>query len=409
MPLTPLADAQKIVLDACHRLAPVTTPLAEAIGCVLASDLVSTEAIPPFNNSAVDGYAVHSSDTVAAPSELRVVGHLAAGAVWPDSVNLGTALKIMTGAPMPTGPTAVVMVEDTHAATIDGIERVTIGRSVQPGEGIRLAGSDVLTGDLVFPAGTALSAAHLGVVASLGVTHPLVYRRARVAVLSTGDELVGDGAPLGPGQIRDSNRISLVALLAEAGVVPIDVGLLRDDEAVLEAALRDAAESCDAIVTSGGVSMGDYDVVKAVLSRIARMTWMQIDIKPAKPFAFGMLARSDGTEIPVFGLPGNPVSSLVSFELLARPALRSMMGHTSIQRLTLRARTAQPLRRNIDGKTHFVRVLAAPDSEGALVATPLGGQGSHHLKAMADANALAVVPDGDTVPTGADVLVILLR
>ena len=409
MPLTPLADAQKFVLDACHRLEPVATALADAVGLVVAVDLICEQHIPPFDNSAVDGYAVHAADTALAPTQLRVVGHLAAGAVWPDSIEVGTALKIMTGAPMPAGPTAVVMVEDTETVMIDGAEFVAISRTMQPGDGIRLAGSDVRTGEMVFSSGTALSAAHLGVVASLGIAHPVVYRRPRVAVLSTGDELVGDGAPLGPGQIRDSNRVSLVALLAETGVTPIDVGLLRDDEAVLEAALRSAAETCDAIVTSGGVSMGDYDVVKAVLSRIARMTWMQIDIKPAKPFAFGLLARTDGTEIPVFGLPGNPVSSLVSFELLARPALLSMMGRSDLHRLTMRARTTSPLPRTRDGKTHFMRVVAGPDNDGHLVIRPLGGQGSHHLKAMADANALAIVSDGDTVAAGADVTVMLLR
>ncbi len=405
MPLTPLADAQKFVLDSCQVLPTISVPLADAIGCVVAIDMVSGEAIPPFDNSAVDGFAVIAADTAIAPSQLRVVGTLAAGAEWPSPIQRGTALKIMTGAPIPGGADAVVMVEDS----VMHDDTVTLSRSVRPADGLRRSGSDVLEGDLVFPAGTVLSAAHLGVVASLGITHPSVIRRPRVAVLSTGDELVGDGSPLGPGQIRDSNRVSLVALLAEAGVTPIDVGLLRDDEALLEATLRDAVEQCDAIVTSGGVSMGDYDVVKAVLSRIADMTWMQIDIKPAKPFAFGLLGRLDGTQVPIFGLPGNPVSSLVGFELLARPALKKMMGYTNLNRLTLAATVVEPLRRNKDGKTHFIRVTAVADDTGRLVARPQGAQGSHHLKAMADANALAVVPDGDTVPVGAVVPVIILR
>src|SRR4029077_15715077 len=188
---------------------------------------------------------------------------------------------------------------------------------------LRGRGDDVHAGDELFMPGTIVTPAITGVLASVNARTVAVTRRARVAVLSTGDELVTDGSPLRPGQIRESNLTMLLGLVAEAGAEPVDLGVVRDDEAALEAVLHDAAASCDAIVTSGGVSMGDYDVVKAVLSRIADMTWMQIAIRPAKPFAFGLL---DG--VPVFGLPGNPVSSMVSFEVIARPALRLMMGHS---------------------------------------------------------------------------------
>ncbi len=224
-----------------------------------------------------------------------------------------------------------------------------------------------------------------------------------VAVLSTGDELVDDGSPLQAGQIRESNRTMLAAMLEEAGCDVLDLGIVRDDEEALEAVLRDAAARCDAIVTSGGVSMGDYDVVKAVLGRIADMHWMQIAIKPAKPFAFGTI---DGT--PIFGLPGNPVSSMVSFEMIARPALRSMMGHPSPLRTQLVGVTDVDLRRHVDGKTHLLRVNGAFEDDGRYHVRPVGAQGSHQLAATATADAIAVLPDGPGVVAGADVDVVLL-
>jgi len=222
-------------------------------------------------------------------------------------------------------------------------------------------------------------------------------------VLSTGDELVTDGSPLRPGQIRESNSTMLAPLLAQTGCIVDHRGTVPDDEAVLETVLRDAAGSCDAIVTSGGVSMGEYDVVKAVLGRIADMQWMQIAIKPAKPFAFGTLA---GT--PVFGLPGNPVSSLVSFELLARPALRRMMGHRRLARPSLVGIADADLSRRPDGKVHLVRVTGGFDDDGRYHVRPVSAQGSHQLAATALADALAIVPDGPGLPAGCDVAVLML-
>jgi molybdenum cofactor synthesis domain-containing protein len=232
----------------------------------------------------------------------------------------------------------------------------------------------------------------------------------RVGVLSTGDELIDDGSPLEPGQIRESNRIMLCGLIEDAGAMAIDYGIVRDDEAALEQTLRRGAEECDAIVTSGGVSMGDYDVVKAVLSRIAEMQWMQIAIKPAKPFAFGELKRQDGVPVPVFGLPGNPVSSMVSFELLARPALRKMAGHpdTTWQRSTITAIADSPMNRSPDGKVHYQRVIGQFAADGRLHVSSVRAQGSHQLAASSLANGLAVLPDGEGVSVGQDVAVILL-
>jgi len=231
-----------------------------------------------------------------------------------------------------------------------------------------------------------------------------VWPRARVAVLSTGDDLVDDGSPLELGQIRESNKAMLAALLAESGCDVVDLGVVPDDEGELERVLREAAAGCDAIVSSGGVSMGDYDVVKAVLGRIADMSWMQVAIKPAKPFAFG---RLDG--VPVFGLPGNPVSSLVSFELLARPALRRMMGHRRLTRPSLVAVVDVDLDRHPDGKVHFMRVNGEFGDDGRYHVRPVSAQGSHQLAATALADAMAVVPDGPGVPAGGEVAVLLLH
>ena len=396
-----LEDAQRIVLEACRPLPPVAMVLSDATGRVLADDVVAGEDVPPFVNSAVDGYAVRADDVATAPVELVVVGELAAGAAPLDRpVAAGEAVRIMTGAPLPLGSDAVAMVEDSER--LDG-GRVRLSRPLRPGAAVRGVGDDVHAGERLFAAGTVIAPAVAGVLASVNVRHPVVVPPARVAVLSTGDELVTDGSPLRPGQIRESNATMLAPLLADAGCIVDHRGVVADDEATLEAVLRDAAATCDAIVTSGGVSMGDYDVVKAVLGRIAEMQWMQIAIKPAKPFAFGTL---DG--IPVFGLPGNPVSSLVSFELLARPALRRMMGHAHVARTSLVGVTDDDLRRAVDGKVHFLRVTGSFGDDGRFHVRPVGAQGSHQLAATALADALVVLPDGPGVPAGTDVAVLML-
>jgi len=409
-------EARKLVLDACPALSPVEILVDDATGCVLAAPAVAAEDVPPFANSAVDGYAVRAADTDVVPVELVVVGEVAAGAVCDRVLGAGEAIRIMTGAPMPRGADAVVMVEDTTFDGVrdhfDGTQRVRVGRTVAKGSAVRAAGDDVRSGTVVFDAGTPVTPAVAGVLASINHRRPSVHRRPRVAVLSTGDELVIDGSPLAPGQIRESNRTMLLGLVNQADCQPVDFGVVRDDEAALEQVLRLAATECDAIVTSGGVSMGDYDVVKAVLSRIAEMNWMQIAIKPAKPFAFGRLARrsssGSSTAIPVFGLPGNPVSSLVSFELLARPALRRMAGRRDVDRPRARAVADADLRRHPDGKLHYQRVVARFGDDGRLHVSPVSAQGSHQLAATALANGLAEVPDGHGVPAGGDVEVLLI-
>ncbi len=401
-----IAEARSYVFARCTAAASVDVPCRAATGLVLAAPVVAAEDVPPFANSAVDGYAVIAASVASAPVELPVVGEVAAGAHTDRVLQLGEAIRIMTGAPVPAGANAIVMVEDTER--VDGGSRVLIRRSVEAGVAVRGVGDDVHAGTALYPAGTFVTPAVAGVLASVNAAVVSVVPRARVAVLSTGDELIDDGSPLQPGQIRESNRTMLLGAVRDAGCEAIDLGIVRDDEAALEAVLREAADRYDAVVTSGGVSMGDYDVVKAVLSRIADMRWMQIAIKPAKPFAFGMLAGSAGRQIPVFGLPGNPVSSLVSFELLARPALRQMMGHVAIDRPLVASIADDGLGRRPDGKTHYVRVVAAYGDDGRVHVRSVGAQGSHQLAATSLANAIAVVPDGDGIPAGSTVAAMLL-
>ena len=399
--MTPLEDAQTLVLEACAPRSPVTVDRAEAAGLVLAERVISIEEVPPFANSAVDGYAVRAADVADTPVDLDVVDEIAAGAAPDRAVAPGEAIRIMTGAPMPERADAVVMVEDSEMV---GSHTVRLSRSVDVDAAVRHAGDDVRIGDEVFPAGIVVRPAVDAVLASINARRVRVVPRVRVAVLSTGDELVDDGSPLGRGQIRESNKTMLAGMLAETGCDVLDLGVVPDREDELERVLRLAAAQCDAVVSSGGVSMGDYDVVKAVLARIAEMTWLQIAIKPAKPFAFGLL---DGT--PIFGLPGNPVSSLVSYELLARPALRRMMGHSDLTRPSIVAIADEPLLRHPDEKVHFMRVGGVFADDGRYHVRPVRVQGSHQLAATAGADALAVVPDGDGIAVGSEVAVLLLR
>jgi len=398
----PLSEARAHVDERLRVLPAVTVPLAGALGLVAAARVVSGESVPPFDNTAVDGFAVRAVDVTSVGTELTVVGTVAAGSAGDIPVGAGEAVRIMTGAPIPPGADAVVMVEDT--VMVDDVPaRVRIDRVPTPGAAIRTAGDDVVPGDVVVEDGTVLTAGHLGLLATVGVDLVEVVRRPRVGVLSTGDELVPGGGPLRRGQIRDSNRLALLALCRRSGFDAVDLGLVRDDEDLIEAALRNGVTDCDALLTSGGVSMGDFDYVKAVLARIGDMRWMQVAIKPAKPFAFGTVAG-----VPVFGLPGNPVSSLVSFELFARPGLLRMAGRPDTERLRVRARADSDLRRRPDGKAHFVRVRVTQDDELQFVASSAGGQGSHQMSAMAAANGLALLPDGVGVAAGSPVDVMLL-
>jgi molybdenum cofactor synthesis domain-containing protein len=399
-------EARAVVLGRCARLSVVTMAVSDAMGLVLAHSVVAGEDVPPFANSAVDGYAVRASDTADPPVDLQVVAEVPAGSATDVPVGTGEAVRIMTGAPMPTGADAAVMVEDTERLDDGAVVRVLA--SVAPGSAVRSVGDDIRNGTLLYPAGVEVRPAVAAVLRSVNVNRVDVVGRPIVAVLCTGDELVGDGSPLQPGQIRESNTTMIRALVQQVGCDVVDLGIVPDDEALLTRVLTDAAERCDAIVTTGGVSMGDYDVVKAVLGRIADMRWMQIAIKPAKPFAFGTISTVAGRAIPVFGLPGNPVSSMVSFELFARPALRQMMGHTVLDRPGVLAIADEGLPRRPDGRVHYVRVSGRFADDGRYHIASVGAQGSHQLAASSLADALAVVPDGHGIDPGDPVLVWLL-
>jgi molybdenum cofactor synthesis domain-containing protein len=401
-----LVEAQEIVIGGCEPVAPVIVDCQQMWGRVVAQDVVATEFIPPFDNTAVDGFAVRAQDVTNAGVELEVLGVIGAGHVASYEIGAGQAARIMTGAPMPQGADAVVMIED---ATVLSANRVQINKPARVGEAIRKIGEDVRAGDVVFKTGALINAAGIGVLAGINARKVMSYPKLRVAMLSTGDELVIDGSELKPGQIRESNLTMLSAMIAATGCEVINLGIIEDDEQKLEATLRDVAQRCDAIVTSGGVGQGDFDVVKIVLSRIAEMQWMQMAIKPAKPFAFGKLATSDARVVPIFGLPGNPVSSMISFELLARPALRKMMGHTkNLMRPTVRAIVDAPMKRKQDGKIHFMRVFGEFGDDGRLHVRDTGPQGSHQLASTALANGLALVPDGQGLAIGAEVEVMML-
>ena len=416
--MIPLAEAQDYVLNKISRLQAAQIPLLEASGLVTAEPAVSPEPVPAWDNTAMDGFAVLSGDTADASSKtpvaLEVVGTIAAGALPPDApkVAAGKAVRIMTGAPIPEGADAVVQVE--HAEPWDnGQGGIRLSQPVPSGTHIRRAGEDLKAGQTAVPANTALSPAHLGVLASIGVQEVAAYPRPKVAIFSTGDELVSGGGQLAVGQIRDSNRHSLLALLQDCAE-PVDGGVVPDDEAAIEEAFSRYAAECDAVITTGGVSMGDFDYVKVVLDRLGDMRWMQIAIRPAKPLAFGTIGKT-----PIFGLPGNPVSCMVSFELFARPALRKMAGWAELHRRRVSAIAAEPLHRRPDGKTHFARVRwqwhesnednSTGGENAGYIVSSAGGQGSHQLSAMADANGLAVLPDGDGIPEGGKVDLILLR
>ena len=401
--MIPLSEAQAYVLQGCTPLGAAPTDSSQALGLVTAEPIMCNEFVPPFKNTAVDGYAVMAADTKAAPVDLQVIGAIAAGEAPSTPLTPGTAIRIMTGAPLPDGADAIVMVEDT--TTSNDTMTVTIHRCVESGSAVRRAGEDMQPGQLVFDSGTLLQPGHLGVLATLGIATIATHRRPLVGVISTGDELVDGPQQLAPGQIRDSNRRALLAMVGQTGCTPVDLGLIRDDEAAVEAALRVGAEHCDAIITSGGVSMGDFDYVKLVLSRIADMRWMQIAIKPAKPMAFGTLG-----DTPIFGLPGNPVSSMVSYELLARPGLRKMMGLAgdALHRPRISALAEGPLPRRPHGKTHFARINKRW-VDGTARIRSAGGQGSHQLSAMAGADALAILPDGEGLAEGDTASIIVLH
>ncbi|MCE2529998.1 MAG: molybdopterin molybdotransferase MoeA, partial [Acidimicrobiia bacterium] len=342
-----LEQAQRDVLAAVPPLPVLEIPVWDALGLGLASPVVAPHDVPPFTNSAMDGYAVQGADVEEAPVTLRLLEDVPAGHVAHQAVRSGAAIKIMTGAPIPEGADTVVKVEDTTPLP-DGVR---IMAATPAGTAVRPAGGRVAAGAPVFDAGERLTAPHLAVLASLGVS-PRVHRRPRVAMLSTGDEVLPpETGHLGPGQIRDTNRPLLAAMLDELGVEVVDLGIVGDDAVVLRDTLERGAGEADMVLTSGGVSMGEYDLVKIILRELGTIDFWKVAMQPAKPFAFGHI---EGT--PLLGLPGNPVSVMVAFEQFARPALLQMMGCRAVFRAQAAGRAAEAWRTD-PAKTVFARVV----------------------------------------------------
>ena len=389
------------VLQVVQPLAPLEVGLLDAHGCVLAEDVVAPGPLPGFDNSAMDGYAVRTADVQHVPCVLPVVGDVAAGPASPLSVQPGLSVRIMTGAMLPPGADAVVPVEHTDG----GLAQVRIDRVPVPGQHVRRAGEDVQPGEVVLAAGSHLGAAQVGLAAAVGRARLLVRPRPRVVVVSTGDELVEPGAPLRPGQIHDSNSVALTAACTEAGAIAYRVGIIPDDGPRLLDALEDQLVRADLLLTSGGVSVGAYDVVKEVLLRLGTVGFHRVAMQPGMPQGFGVIGPD---RTPVFGLPGNPVSALVSFEAFVRPALRRMIGAPVVTRPVISAVTSADLS-SPPGKRSFLRVRLEV-KDGAYVVTPVSGTGSHLVAGLARANAFAVVPeDVERVAAGQPVQVMVLE
>jgi molybdopterin molybdotransferase len=391
------------------------SPLLDSLGRVLAEDVYSPFNVPPRDNSAMDGYAVRSADTRGAsrnrPRILRVVDTVAAGTVSRCRVEPGTAVRIMTGAPLPEGADSVVRFEDTDETLRPGPSaEIGILKEVKAGWDIRRAGEDIARASLVLSQGMVISPSEVGVLASLGRQAVKVVRRPRVAILATGDELVDVGQPLPDGKIYNSNSYSLAALVSYYGSIPEVLGIARDSEDSLVACLRKGL-TADMLLTSGGVSLGDYDVVKDVLAKQGEIGFWTVRMKPGKPLAFGMIKGVSktgvGREIPHLGLPGNPVSSMITFELFARPAILKMMGRKDLARPLIEAVIENAVVNN-DGRRIFARVVVSRRGE-QYFARLTGLQGSGVLTSMALANGLAIIPeDREGVAAGDKVRVMML-
>ncbi|MER3419956.1 MAG: molybdopterin molybdenumtransferase MoeA [Chloroflexota bacterium] len=410
-------EARARILSYVTELEAEEQPLLAAQGQALAEDVTAAFNIPPLANTAMDGYAVRAADTAGAsestPVELRVIGELAAGYVFDGEVTPGTAVRIMTGAPVPRGADAIVPFEETDESGrtapskvghVDG--RVRVFKAAAPGANIRRAGEDVRAGEVVLRRGTVLRPAHIGVLASLGRTRVRVVRRPVVAILSTGDEILSPGEPLTPGKIYDSNAYTIAALVQRFGGIPRLLGIAKDTVADLTAKIR-AGLDADMLVTSAGVSRGDFDVVKEVLRREGEIDFWTVNMRPGKPLAFGAFRAPDGRRVPHLGLPGNPVSSAITFELFGRPAMQKMMGAPITERPTVRAISRDRIRMT-DQRRFFARCVVTREGDRYYAALS-GSQGSGVLTALARANGLAVVPEGSPdVQPGDEVTVMML-
>lgn len=389
-------EARQRMLGTIPVLPSENREILECTGYVLAEALHAEENIPPFDNSAMDGFAVRAADVEGAtqekPAVLSVVEMIAAGYAPTKQVTKGQTARIMTGAMMPEGADAVVMQEVTEQ---EG-NTVKIFESVDESENVRFTGESVNEGALVMGKGKHLRPPEISMLASLNCAEASVHRKPTVAIVSTGDELTPLGESLEPGKIRDSNRYGLYAQVEEAGGIPIDMGIARDDKAETERIFRAALAEADALITSGGVSVGEHDVVKSVLGKLGEINFWRVAMKPGKPQAYGI---ADGK--PIFGLPGNPVSSLVVFELFVRPALLKMAGHVNLLRPTFKATLSETVT-NRDGRVNYMRSILT-ESNGQYTAATTGPQGSGILHSLVLANGLITIPAGVTLDAGATV------
>jgi molybdopterin molybdotransferase len=379
------------VADARARIDALVAPIdgeeqlhiRSALGRVLAAPVISTLNVPPYTNSAMDGYALRGADLPAGGSvRLKVIGRAMAGAPFEGRVGSGEAVRIMTGAAMPEDADTVLMQEHVD---VDG-DHIEIGSGHKPGENVRKAGEDMAVGDTVLAPGKLLLPAELGVIASIGIAEVRVKRRLRVAFFSTGDELKSLGEPLGPGQIYDSNRYTLHGMLSRLGVELLDLGVIRDEREAIRRAFRVAATTADVVITSGGVSVGEADFVKLTLDELGQVDFWKIAMKPGKPLAFGRLGNA-----VFFGLPGNPVSVMATFYQFAQPALQKMQGMTATPALTVKVPCAVALRKQ-PGRLEYQRGVLQHDGQGKLSVTSTGRQGSHVLSSMSKSNCFIILP-----------------
>ncbi|HEX7248724.1 MAG TPA: gephyrin-like molybdotransferase Glp [Actinomycetota bacterium] len=396
-------EARARVLDAVAPLAPLHLALTESHGCVSAEDVVAAESLPAFASSAMDGFAVRSADvaeaTPARPAELKIVGRALIGHRPEATVGGGEAMAIATGAPVPAGADTIVPIEN---AQVQG-EIVRLLEAAPAGRHVRPVGEDVAEGTVLVERGKRLGGPELGLLANAGHPTPLVHPRPRVIVLSTGDELITPTETPEFGQIRDSNAYTLFGALREAGAIPVLAGIVRDDPESLKQTVLDYLIQADAFISSGGVSVGERDVVKGAFFRRGDIDFYKVAMQPGMPQGFGHI---DGK--PYFGLPGNPVSVFVSFELFVRPAMLKMMGRTQLDRPEVTARLAADVS-GPKGKMQYARVVVERGGEG-WIATPTGGRGSNLISTVARANGLAMIPPGtETAPAGSQVRVMVFR
>lgn len=400
------------ILNTIEPMPSEIVTLLDAFGRVLAQDIISEINLPSYPNSSMDGYAVRAEDTQNAPVRLNVVMDIPAGAVAQRAITNGEAARIMTGAPMPDGADAIVPVEDTDSIWDQKGDsplppHVTINKSVKPGASVRMIGENVKLGQAVLKAGTVLRPQDIGILASMGVAHVAVTRQPKVLLLTSGDELIGFGEPLTTGKIYDTNSFALAGLVKQEGAIPLILPPAPDRIEAVRALFNEAlAAEPDMIISSAGVSVGTADFVRTILEELGQVNFWRINIRPGKPLAFGHLRAKNGQLVPFFGLPGNPVSAMVTYDVVTRPALFKMLGRT-FDPASVTAVTAEDM--TSDGRRSYMRVKLAHE-DNKLTARLTGNQSSNALMSMVLADGLMIIPEGVTfVPAGTALTVRLLR